>query len=119
MCLLWLLMAAALHVLGDKRRDAQWVRCSNNLKVLMAAREMYAVDHQNPPLALTWPPSGPQSTRLQVHAELNTGSNPTGQKVSDEELSTVPIVREEFHGDWNYKILPEPRKLRLNDHFVS
>lgn len=45
---------------------------------------------------------------LKVHAELNTGSYPTGQKVSDEEFATVPLIREEFHGDWNYKILAKP-----------
>ncbi|MFZ2396972.1 MAG: hypothetical protein WAW09_11880, partial [Smithella sp.] len=29
-----------------------------------------------------------------------------GIKVTDEELKTVHIVREDFHGEWNYSILP-------------
>ena len=30
-----------------------------------------------------------------------------GIKVTDKELSHLHIVRDDFHGDWNYKILPE------------
>lgn len=30
-----------------------------------------------------------------------------GTKVTDEELATVNIVRDSFHGDWNYSILPK------------
>ena len=30
-----------------------------------------------------------------------------GQKVTDEELAAINISREEFHGDWNYKISPK------------
>ena len=29
-----------------------------------------------------------------------------GTKVTDEELAAINIVREAFHGDWNYKVLP-------------
>lgn len=60
-CILWLLMAAALKLTTQQRHSAQLTRCTSNLKVLMAAREMYAVDRQNAPLALSWPPTGAQS----------------------------------------------------------
>ncbi|MBQ6590340.1 MAG: hypothetical protein IJH93_04045, partial [Lachnospiraceae bacterium] len=30
----------------------------------------------------------------------------TGIKVSDEELSEVNIIRNDFHGEWNYTIFP-------------
>ncbi|MBV9280325.1 MAG: hypothetical protein JOZ41_09620, partial [Chloroflexi bacterium] len=30
----------------------------------------------------------------------------TGVKVSDEEMAALRIEREEFHGEWNYTILP-------------
>ncbi|MBU4261108.1 MAG: hypothetical protein KKC76_18145, partial [Proteobacteria bacterium] len=31
---------------------------------------------------------------------------PTGIKVTDEELETIRILREDFHGEWNYSIVP-------------
>jgi transposase len=31
----------------------------------------------------------------------------TGRKVSDEELAALNIVRDDFHGDWNYTIKPQ------------
>lgn len=43
---------------------------------------------------------------LRVRAELDPGHYPKGIKVTDEELKTVHIVREYFHGEWNYSILP-------------
>ena len=46
------------------------------------------------------------ATGLKIRAELDTGSYPTGIKVSDEELATLKIKREKFHGDWNYALLP-------------
>lgn len=45
-------------------------------------------------------------TGLKVRAALDTNSYPTGIEVSDEELAAVKIKRAEFHGDWNYTILP-------------
>jgi hypothetical protein len=45
-------------------------------------------------------------TGLQIHAELDTNAYPTGIKVSDEELAAVHIVRDAFHGEWNYLIAP-------------
>jgi transposase len=48
------------------------------------------------------------STGLKVHAELNTESYPAGIKVSDEELEQINIVRDKFHGNWNYEIRPHP-----------
>jgi len=43
---------------------------------------------------------------LRVQAEIDSGQYPTGIKVTDEELETVRILREDFHGEWNYSILP-------------
>jgi hypothetical protein len=43
---------------------------------------------------------------LRVHAELDTQRYPTGIKVSDAELAQVRIKKDDFHGDWNYKIIP-------------
>jgi hypothetical protein len=41
---------------------------------------------------------------LTVHAELDTAQYPKGLVISDAELATVIIERNEFHGDWNYRI---------------
>ncbi|MFN0050674.1 MAG: ISAzo13-like element transposase-related protein [Planctomycetales bacterium] len=30
----------------------------------------------------------------------------TGRKISDEEMRSVRLKRNEFHGDWNYEIQP-------------
>ena len=43
---------------------------------------------------------------LKVKAELDSGHYPKGIKVTDEELETVRIFRDDFHGEWNYSILP-------------
>ena len=51
---------------------------------------------------------GATTTRagLTVHAERDTGSYPTGIKVSDEALAAVPLTAHAFHGEWNYTIAP-------------
>ena len=43
---------------------------------------------------------------LTVQAELDTGTYPTGIKVSDEVLAAVNLMPASFHGDWNYTIAP-------------
>ncbi len=47
---------------------------------------------------------------LKIHAELDTGSYPTGIEVSDDEIDAVNLRRADFHGDWNYAILPKRRR---------
>ena len=44
---------------------------------------------------------------LTVAAVKDSNSYPTGIKVSDEDLATLNIIREPFHGDWNYTIRPQ------------
>jgi hypothetical protein len=46
------------------------------------------------------------STGLKVYARLDPESYEKGIKVTDAELAAVNIVRDEFHGDWNYTIHP-------------
>jgi transposase len=43
---------------------------------------------------------------LKVHAEVNDQCYPPGIKVSDAEIDKINLRREEFHGEWNYEILP-------------
>jgi hypothetical protein len=45
-------------------------------------------------------------TGLRVRAELDRGRYPLGVKVGDQELAAVPLVRHEFHGEWNYTLHP-------------
>ena len=49
-------------------------------------------------------PIGATTTRagLEVHAERDEGTYPSGIKVSDEELAAVRVVPHAFHGEWNY-----------------
>ena len=46
-------------------------------------------------------------TGLTITAELDVNPYPTGIKVPDEELATVQLHKDAFHGDWNYTILPK------------
>jgi len=48
-------------------------------------------------------------TGLAVQAEIDREKYPTGIKVSTEELASVTLVRDHFHGEWNYHIKPHGR----------
>jgi hypothetical protein len=43
---------------------------------------------------------------LQVHAERDQGAYPLHVAVSDAQLAEVHLKRHEFHGEWNYDLLP-------------
>lgn len=47
------------------------------------------------------------ATGLEIQAELDTNAYPKGRKVSDEELASVQMARDAFHGEWNYTIKPQ------------
>jgi len=47
------------------------------------------------------------TTGLDVVCELDENNYETGIKVSDEELKSLNLIKDEFHGEWNYKISPE------------
>jgi transposase len=44
---------------------------------------------------------------LVVTARKDSQTYPTGLKVTDEELAGLNLVRDAFHGDWNYTIKPQ------------
>jgi len=46
------------------------------------------------------------TTGLKVRAQLDQGYYPTGIKITSKQLAAIPLTRHEFHGDWNYTILP-------------
>jgi hypothetical protein len=45
-------------------------------------------------------------TGLRVRCELDQGSYPKGQTITDEQLAQVSLAPHRFHGDWNYTIRP-------------
>jgi len=44
------------------------------------------------------------TTGLKVYAQIDNREYEKGVKVSDEQLTTINITRNTFHGDWNYRI---------------
>lgn len=51
---------------------------------------------------------GATTTRegLHIKATLDENSYQKGLKVSDEDLATLVIERDDFHGEWNYRLKP-------------
>ncbi|EGJ33423.1 Rhodopirellula transposase [Moorena producens 3L] len=47
------------------------------------------------------------NTGLNIQAELDKNDYKTGIKVREKDFNEVQIVREFFHGEWNYAILPQ------------
>lgn len=52
------------------------------------------------------------STGLEVHAWLDEKNYPKAKEVSAEDLENVKIVRNKFHGEWNYEIHPIKHAIR-------
>jgi Rhodopirellula transposase DDE domain len=50
-------------------------------------------------------------TGLSIRAEVDTRVYPTGVKVTDAELAAVRLAPAEFHGEWNYSIIPRPEAI--------
>jgi hypothetical protein len=46
------------------------------------------------------------STGLKVYCELDTNNYPKGIAVSDAAMNALDIKRAEFHGEWNYTLIP-------------
>lgn len=47
------------------------------------------------------------TTGLKVMAALDEGQYPIGIEITDEQFHSINIQRDHFHGEWNYKILPQ------------
>ena len=46
------------------------------------------------------------SEGLCIQAVLDEKTDTPGIKISGEELATLAIERDEFHGEWNYRLMP-------------
>jgi hypothetical protein len=44
---------------------------------------------------------------LHIEARLDMADYPTGVKVSDDDMRLLNLQREDFHGEWNYIIIPK------------
>ena len=47
---------------------------------------------------------------LTIRAELDRGKYPTGIKITDAQLALLNLKPDNFHGDWNYTLLPARKK---------
>jgi hypothetical protein len=45
---------------------------------------------------------------LTVRAELDEKTYETGIKITDKEMQNLPIVKHDFHGNWNYTVKSKP-----------
>ena len=43
---------------------------------------------------------------LEIQSQLDENRYEKGIKVTDEQMNSINIEKEEFHGEWNYKISP-------------
>jgi transposase len=50
---------------------------------------------------------------LRIRAQLDDNSYEAGIKVTDEELANLAIERDEFHGEWNYRLRPRSQASAL------
>jgi Rhodopirellula transposase DDE domain len=50
-------------------------------------------------------------TGLTVRAYLDTTPYETGIKVSNEQMATLRLTPDSFHGEWNYSIAPRRRAI--------
>ncbi len=46
------------------------------------------------------------ATGLVVKCVLDTGPYPTGIRYTDKDVTALPLVRHDFHGEWNYRLNP-------------
>jgi hypothetical protein len=49
---------------------------------------------------------------LEVHVWLDASTYEKGRKVTDQELDECVIIRNKFHGEWNYEIRPRNKPIR-------
>ena len=56
-----------------------------------------------------------RQTGLRIRAKLDTHHYPTGVSVTDAELAALSLKRADFHGEWNYTLLPR-RQVKQSVH---
>ena len=87
--------------------DAQWNRIEHRL---FSAIAMNWSGHPLTSHEVIIDLIGSTTTRtgLTVHAERDTGTYPTGTKITNTQMAALPLTRNDaFHGEWNYLLHPE------------
>ncbi len=46
---------------------------------------------------------------LEIQSQLDENTYEKGIEVTDEEMDSLNIVKDKWHGEWNYKILPQEK----------
>jgi hypothetical protein len=46
------------------------------------------------------------SRGLRVRCEIDPGQYPKGQKITNAQMESLNLKRDQFHGDWNYTLYP-------------
>ena len=49
-------------------------------------------------------------TGLKVRAAADQQSYPTGRKITDAEMKALALIKDDFHGEWNYTLQPRPKR---------
>ena len=44
---------------------------------------------------------------LAIRSELDANNYPTGQPVTAQQMESISLKRDKFHGDWNYSLAPK------------
>ncbi len=52
------------------------------------------------------------ATGLTVRCTLDTSEYPTGISYTDKQVKALPLQRRDFHGEWNYRLLPSDTPTR-------
>ena len=53
-----------------------------------------------------WTADAKEPHPLAIRSELDENSYPTGQPVTAEQMESLSLKRDKFHGDWNYSLRP-------------
>ena len=53
---------------------------------------------------------------LAIRSESNENSYPRGQPVTAEQMESLSLKRDKFHGDWNYSLTPQ-ETTQQSSHF--
>jgi Rhodopirellula transposase DDE domain len=61
-------------------------------------------------------------TGVTVHAELDTRSHPNSIKITDQQMEGLEqraLRRHDFHGEWNYTLVPQPPTTHRNQRVID
>ncbi len=93
-------------------RDAQFEYLNKKVRQYLARRQpVISVDTKKKELVGNFKNGGRELRRttragLRVKSQLDTNPYPAGIRVSDKQMMEINLQRDDFHGEWNYSIIP-------------